>query len=408
MISQESAAAAAQFNDNLDKLKGAAQGLANQIFANLAPSMVAVTEEVVTFVKKAGGIPALADKVSVALFKIAAGMIAVKTTTEIAVLGLGTIGQALFQVAIRGVIFGFGKIQTIIAEGNKKMVEAAARGEAAIGKLVDGLTKLNVTVGETTGSTKKFNVELKKTTDKFETLPPFALFTEADQRVLDMTENWKKLNAEQAKLQAAWEALPPITFLTECDRQLVKLIDDMEVAQKQTASMESAATQMGNSFLGAFDSAITGAEGFKGILRGLLIDILRLIERMIFMATIGKLLTNLFTSFIPGFSGGGTVTAAGAAGATAGGGGMHRFAHGGRTPINSPIIVGERGKEIFFPDSAGRIVPNNQLGGTTIIIHAEGADAAVEARVRRAIQEAIKQSVALSQINLIDRAQRSS
>ena len=41
------------------------------------------------------------------------------------------------------------------------------------------------------------------------------------------------------------------------------------------------------------------------------------------------------------------------------------FADGGRPPIGRPSVVGERGAELFVPDSAGTIVPNNALGGGT-------------------------------------------
>jgi hypothetical protein len=40
------------------------------------------------------------------------------------------------------------------------------------------------------------------------------------------------------------------------------------------------------------------------------------------------------------------------------------FESGGRPPVNRPSIVGERGAELFVPDQAGTIVPNNQLGGS--------------------------------------------
>lgn len=40
------------------------------------------------------------------------------------------------------------------------------------------------------------------------------------------------------------------------------------------------------------------------------------------------------------------------------------FANGGGVMSNNPIIVGERGPELFVPKSAGYIVPNNQLGGS--------------------------------------------
>ena len=44
-------------------------------------------------------------------------------------------------------------------------------------------------------------------------------------------------------------------------------------------------------------------------------------------------------------------------------GGIFGFANGGRPPTNRPSIVGEKGAELFVPDSAGTIVPNDQLGG---------------------------------------------
>jgi phage-related minor tail protein len=39
------------------------------------------------------------------------------------------------------------------------------------------------------------------------------------------------------------------------------------------------------------------------------------------------------------------------------------FADGGQPPVGKASIVGENGPELFIPNSAGTIVPNNQLGG---------------------------------------------
>lgn len=61
-------------------------------------------------------------------------------------------------------------------------------------------------------------------------------------------------------------------------------------------------------------------------------------------------------------------------------GGMHTdavgnvgyFADGGRPPVGMPSIVGEEGPEVFWPDSAGTVIPNHALGGgdsITIIQH---------------------------------------
>jgi hypothetical protein len=43
------------------------------------------------------------------------------------------------------------------------------------------------------------------------------------------------------------------------------------------------------------------------------------------------------------------------------------FEKGGRPPVGQPSIVGEAGPELFVPDTAGTIVPNNKLGGATTV-----------------------------------------
>lgn len=48
------------------------------------------------------------------------------------------------------------------------------------------------------------------------------------------------------------------------------------------------------------------------------------------------------------------------------------FADGGDPPLNRPSIVGEDGPEMFIPKSAGTVVPNHSLGGTTIIYNITG------------------------------------
>jgi tape measure domain-containing protein len=43
------------------------------------------------------------------------------------------------------------------------------------------------------------------------------------------------------------------------------------------------------------------------------------------------------------------------------------FADGGRPPVGVASIVGERGPELFVPDTPGTIIPNEQMGGTVVI-----------------------------------------
>ena len=41
---------------------------------------------------------------------------------------------------------------------------------------------------------------------------------------------------------------------------------------------------------------------------------------------------------------------------------LKSFEKGGRPPVGQPSIVGEKGAELFVPDQAGTIVPNDKLG----------------------------------------------
>jgi len=55
------------------------------------------------------------------------------------------------------------------------------------------------------------------------------------------------------------------------------------------------------------------------------------------------------------------------------------FANGGRPPVGRASIVGERGPELFVPDRAGTIVPNNAMGGSTnIVINVDASGSSVE------------------------------
>ena len=58
------------------------------------------------------------------------------------------------------------------------------------------------------------------------------------------------------------------------------------------------------------------------------------------------------------------------------------FANGGRPPVGKPSIVGERGPELFIPNSAGTIIPNHELGGmggsTNIVVNVDASGSSVE------------------------------
>ena len=62
-----------------------------------------------------------------------------------------------------------------------------------------------------------------------------------------------------------------------------------------------------------------------------------------------------------------------------GGIGLPGFANGGRPPVGRASIVGEKGPELFVPDRAGTIIPNNQLGGSTnVVVNVDASGSNVE------------------------------
>ena len=64
-----------------------------------------------------------------------------------------------------------------------------------------------------------------------------------------------------------------------------------------------------------------------------------------------------------------------------------KFADGGRPPVGRPSIVGERGPELFVPDSAGTIVPNHQLGGgTSVVVNVDASGTNVQGDTNEAEQ----------------------
>jgi len=61
-------------------------------------------------------------------------------------------------------------------------------------------------------------------------------------------------------------------------------------------------------------------------------------------------------------------------------GGFLGFANGGRPPVGRASVVGERGPELFVPSTAGTIIPNNKMGGTTnnIVVNVDASGSNVE------------------------------
>jgi tape measure domain-containing protein len=142
------------------------------------------------------------------------------------------------------------------------------------------------------------------------------------------------------------------TKLDEQNNKIKKIKDG-------TDGLGDAFEKIGNNIASGISDALVGAimqtkslgDAARSILQGIASDLLRLGINTFLSSTFGGIFKSL-----PG------------------------FANGGRPPVGSPSIVGERGPEIFVPTTAGTIIPNDKIGGSTnnVVVNVDASGSAVE------------------------------
>ena len=124
-------------------------------------------------------------------------------------------------------------------------------------------------------------------------------------------------------------------------------VDEMQNQKNAIQQFEEAGKKAFTNFSNMLaDSLFTGKLAFKDFARSVMQDIARIISKQLMMLALQKALGFFGVKSIFGV-------------ATSK---IFGFAEGGRPPVGQPSIVGEKGAELFVPDQAGTIVPNNQLG----------------------------------------------
>jgi hypothetical protein len=121
------------------------------------------------------------------------------------------------------------------------------------------------------------------------------------------------------------------------------------------------------------------AAGHKSAFQSIEQDFLKMIQRMA-AEYLASRLAGLIQNLVTGLLGKGPT----------GGGELQGFAYGGYAS-GGPIVVGERGPELFIPSSPGNIVPNNQLGGGGVTVNMNIT--ATDVNSFRASQQQIAQNV---------------
>lgn len=375
-ISGQTAAAADEFNDSLTRLKSSVTGLANQATTALLPTLQAITAQLSDTVTQSGAMSKFSEQIA-AGFKIVVdiGYSVYKTFDNIG----GALG-ALAAAAVAVASGEFKRAANIIRMANADQVASEKESNEFIRKLwADTGASIVATAKETDEEVKKtFTFGGGKGASKVEEVTvvnaskidvtPYQKFTE-ELNALTMTQTERQVAAyheQREALTALFEdgAISAEQFADRSAAALDELLPEFEVTAKKIAEVTVKQTDMLTEFqkqaaantqdilAGTFEELATSGDlSAKKILQ----TFGQMIVKLIAQAAAADLAGRLF-----GAAGGGT--GGGWIGALAGafGGGK---AAGGPVSPNSAYMVGERGPEMFVPNSAGKIVPNNKLGG---------------------------------------------
>lgn len=178
---------------------------------------------------------------------------------------------------------------------------------------------------------------------------------------------------------------------------------ELEKKQKEEAeALRQKWESVGLAVADAFKGMITGAQGWRGALKGIIQSVIdKLFELYVVQQIVG-----FVTSALSGISGGGGPTNLLEGTPYAG------MATGGYPQMNKPVLVGERGPELFVPTGSGKIVANHNLGGggsgMVVNVDARGSSdpEAVRQQVQQGILEAAPSIVAAAQNRTINTLRR--
>ena len=141
------------------------------------------------------------------------------------------------------------------------------------------------------------------------------------------------------------------SFSTGWTDAFAKYAEDAQNAAEQAATYFDRFTK---GFEDAVVALVTnGKFSFKDFANSIIADFARIEAR--------KALTSVMSGATPGGSVLGSLFNFGKS--------LFGFANGGSVQAGMPAIVGERGPELFMPSNAGKIIPNNQLGGQSQVVH---------------------------------------
>ena len=197
-------------------------------------------------------------------------------------------------------------------------------------------------------------------------------------------KEFKELTGEDASQEQIETFKKIIAETTALADSLTVVNNEIEVLDKKLAELNSVgqtvvtlSRALGSSFEESFKGIVKGTmsvtDAFRNMFNKIADAFLDMAAQM-FAAQMARGFLGLF-NFNP-FSMGASEDIF--AGFNRGPAGLDNFANGGNPPVGRPSIVGERGPELFVPNSAGTIIPNHALGGMNIVVNVDASGSSVE------------------------------
>ena len=363
VMSGDTALGVEKANDAITRLKSFLGASFTRMVAELAPAIEKITDGIRAWVTmkvdKAGGIGMIAKQMASSILQATD-----KILMGIEMMGNGIIKFANTAIALKNFSTPLHQIKDDMAaiakeiefistrEGMATLANGAESQAYEIGRLSANYFELEKQLNNTDDGQIRYTVSLKKQRDAIYDLIRNLNVSEGihndlggtlateNEKVLGVTKSYRDLN------NSLTELIPNYELVGRHMERNNALADDgtgvwskmkvgfeayFDSVSKGTLSIASITQGVMQTAEDAIVNMMMGVKtNWKSLFKAILADIIRLQVRKAAVSILG---------------------------------GIFGFANGGRPPTNRPSIVGEKGAELFVPDSAGTIVPNDQLGG---------------------------------------------
>lgn len=302
-------------------------------------------------------------------------------------------GASLPQLAFNGATKTAKPARQTEAEKYLETLQKQLEKTTELGELEKALA--NIEAGRLAGLTEAGRVAILNTASQIDVAKRLADQKKLDDEALKVQNKLVEQNYE-SYVRAVNSVLTPLEQLRQAQKQISDeaannpffsddretqlrletkaLIDYANAAEYAGPKVASLGDQIAdvaqNDFGQLFDALVTGTKTGKDAIKDFADNVIKDLLRIAEQKAIASLFNGKAEQGSGGQSGMGWLSAISSFFSGSG------FADGGRPPVGQASLVGERGPEMFVPNTAGRIVPNSALGGgrgTNVTIENHGA-----------------------------------